>query len=236
MARIIILVEGLTEEQFVNELLRVHLTPFGYSEVSARLMGNVRQRSHRGGVRSWASMLADLKKHFAGDSGILVTTMVDYYAMPQSGDSAWPGRAEAARLPMANRAESVEAAMAKAVADAVGARRATRYFLPYVAMHEFEAMLFADPQRFADAIYQSAKGPELVAEAAPFSNPEEINDSPETAPSKRIARIVTNYEKPLFGCIGASAIGLAAIRARCPNFARWIGALEQWPPADEAHG
>ncbi len=53
MARLLIHVEGETEEAFVNELLADHLHGFGYEIVSARLIGNARLRERRGGIRAW---------------------------------------------------------------------------------------------------------------------------------------------------------------------------------------
>jgi hypothetical protein len=59
-----------------------------------------------------------------------------------------------------------------------------------------------------------------------FQNPEEINDSPITAPSKRIIDLHSGYEKPLFGTLAALEIGLETIRNECPHFAAWITQLE----------
>ena len=44
MTRLLVHVEGQTEEQFVNELLAPHLYFFGFTKISARLVGNARQR------------------------------------------------------------------------------------------------------------------------------------------------------------------------------------------------
>jgi hypothetical protein len=52
MPRLLVHVEGQTEETFVNDVLCEHLTRSGYSSVSARLVGNPRLRSRRGGIRS----------------------------------------------------------------------------------------------------------------------------------------------------------------------------------------
>lgn len=51
VTRLLIHVEGETEETFVNEVLRPHLLHSGYARVSARLLGNARQRDRRGGIR-----------------------------------------------------------------------------------------------------------------------------------------------------------------------------------------
>ncbi len=44
MTRLLVHVEGETEESFVNEILAPHLCSRGFSKVSARLIGNARQR------------------------------------------------------------------------------------------------------------------------------------------------------------------------------------------------
>ena len=54
MPRILIHVEGETEEAFTNEILAPHLYQRGFSMVSARLMGNARLRSRRGGIKAWS--------------------------------------------------------------------------------------------------------------------------------------------------------------------------------------
>ena len=47
MARLLIHVEGQTEEDFVNEVLRNHLMAQGYHSVAARIVGNARLRAAR---------------------------------------------------------------------------------------------------------------------------------------------------------------------------------------------
>ena len=59
-----------------------------------------------------------------------------------------------------------------------------------------------------------------------FSTPEEINDSPATAPSKRVESLVPRYQKPLMGTLAAQQVGLAAIRKACPHFDNWVRTLE----------
>ena len=96
MTRLLVQAEGETEEIFVQELLALHLYNFGYTQVAARKMGNERERSRRGGVRPWPEVRDNILSRLKGDEGIIVSTMVDYYGMPQNGPGAWPGRAGAA--------------------------------------------------------------------------------------------------------------------------------------------
>ncbi len=88
MTRLLVHVEGPTEEQFVNEVLARHLYPFDFFDVAARILGNARLRKNRGGVIPWNKARKDIINQLKGDSQISVTTMVDYYALPKD----WPGR------------------------------------------------------------------------------------------------------------------------------------------------
>jgi hypothetical protein len=55
---------------------------------------------------------------------------------------------------------------------------------------------------------------------------EDINDSPHTAPSKRITHVVPSYNKTAEGITIASDIGLQKIRQECPHFNAWLTQLE----------
>ena len=227
MPRLLVHVEGETEEAFVNEILRRHLLACGYASVGARIVGNARQRDRRGGIRAWPSVKQDILRHLKQDEGCLATTMVDYYALPQSGDRAWPGRALAGELPYAAKAEAVEDALAEEIAAHMGwdGPYESR-FIPFVVMHEFEGLLFSDCAAFASAIGRPGLAISFQEIRDEFDTPEEINDSPTTAPSKRVENLVPAYQKPLFGNVAALEIGLDAIRGACPHFDAWLTALE----------
>ena len=229
MSRLLIHVEGETEETFVNEVLVPHLCDCGYTQVSARLVGNARLRDRRGGIRAWSAVRKDIINHLREDHDCLATTMVDYYALPQAGDKAWPGRAAAGLLPFAQKAITVENALLADIRGEVGNRFDPYRFVPYVMMHEFEGMLFSDCSRFALGIGRPELAQQFQAVRDQFSNPEEINDSPLTAPSKRVEALVPGYQKPLLGGLAALEIGLEAIRGECPHFREWLERLEAQP-------
>ncbi len=96
-----------------------------------------------------------------------------------------------------------------------------------VLLHEFEALLFSDCAAFARGVGSPELAPLMQQIVAQFGSPEEIDDSPMTAPSKRMATLIPGYQKPLMGNIGALTIGLVAMRARCPHFNSWIERLER---------
>jgi hypothetical protein len=100
-------------------------------------------------------------------------------------------------------------------------------FIPFVTMHEFEGILFSDCGAFSRGIYRPELEPKFQSIRNEFNTPEEINDSPNTAPSKRIMDIIPSYEKPLLGTLAVLAIGLVTIRRECPHFNEWITFLEK---------
>ena len=229
MARLLVHVEGQTEETFVNEILTPHFYRYGFTRVSARLLGNARQRDRRGGIRGWNSVRDDILNHLKEDPGCLVTTMVDYFALPQSGAKAWPGRANAGRLPFFQKALTVQNAVLADITATMAEDFDPARFVPYVMMHEFEGLLFSDCDQFGAGIGRPDLAPQFRAIRNAFNSPEEINDSPVTAPSKRIEALVPGYEKPLLGTLAVLEIGLDAIRAECPLFRQWLERLEAWP-------
>jgi hypothetical protein len=230
MARVLIHVEGETEERFVNEILAPRLISAGFKNVGARIIGHSHQRIHRGGIRAWSTVRKDIVNHLREDSKCLATTMFDYYALPQAGDKAWPGRKDAGMLPFNNKAVTkavtIETALSADIRREMGDGFDPRRFIPFVVMHEFEGLLFSD----CDAFSRGIGHPELFNKFQEirdeFSSPEEINDSPETAPSKRVQKLFPGYDKPLMGTLAVRKIGLAAIRGQCPHFNSWLEQLE----------
>ena len=100
-------------------------------------------------------------------------------------------------------------------------------FLPYIQLHEFEGLLFSAPNGF-NVLFpnlQKANKTELLETIEQFPNPEMINDRPEFAPSKRLTRLIPNYNKPLYGNMIALENGFSSIMQKCPRFKKWIETL-----------
>jgi hypothetical protein len=221
MARLLIHVEGQTEEDFVNEVLRDHLVSRGYHSVEARIVGNARLRGRRGGIRPWASVKKDIGNHLQEDRACFATTMVDYYGLP----GAWPGRALSThRGTTRGKAQCVQEAMLDDLAAEMGGFNPAR-FVPFVVMHEFEGLLFSDCAAFSRAIGRSDLERNFRDIREQFATPEEIDDSPVTAPSKRIEALEPRYQKPLSGLLAVLEIGLTRIQEECPHFREWLNQL-----------
>ena len=218
MRRVLILVEGQTEERYANQVLGPHLWSVGVSAVP-KIVVTKRAKgvSHfKGGVVSYQQVRGDLRRLLSDTGVAAVSTMLDYYGLP----SDFPGRATmpAGMRSARQRAEHVESALAGDIGDA--------RLIPYISMHEFEALLFSEPAAF-DGLFPGKNGGARVRAARDeFSTPEEINDGWETHPAARLMKIFPDYDKATVGPITAARIGLEKMRSECPHFNSWVSRLE----------
>lgn len=226
MTELVLVVEGQTEQTFVREVLASHLAARGTlvtRNVSSGRTGK------QGGAPRWTGALRDITNYLR--EGRYCSTMFDYYALPRD----WPGRATAHEKPWAERSLWIEESLAAAVAHEMGSRFDARRFIPYVQLHEFEALLFTNVAVLARTLHPStiAKTDLSQLEAAlgrivaDAGEPEAIDDGYETCPSRRIAKLVPAYHKAVHGPTAAKRIGLETMRAACPHFRDWLTRLEQ---------
>jgi hypothetical protein len=224
MARLYLFSEGQTEQIFVSRVLSPHLGSFNVYVRPPVLIAHARKKGivHRGGGRSYLHMRNDIVRTLRQDShpDAFFTTMIDLYGIQPD----FPGLkdAEVLRHSPHERVGCLENRFAEDISD--------KRFIPYIQLHEFEAYLFAQPDRFRLA-YSSADRniAALQRVADSYSNPELIDDGQATAPSKRIIQEFPDYEggKSVIGPQVAEGIGLATIRQRCPHFHSWLTKLEQ---------
>lgn len=103
-----------------------------------------------------------------------------------------------------------------------------RRLIPYLQRHEFEALVLAglsELEKLLDAEEDLRGVAELRTQLAGAA-PEDVNDGRETAPSKRLLRLIPSYRKTVHGPLVVEATGLAVLRARCPQFDAWVTQLE----------
>ena len=218
MTRIHIICEGQTEEAFVNNLLVPHFAPLGIF-LHPSLIG---KPGHKGGYVNIDRLFIDIRNRLLGDKSAWCTTFFDYYGLPDD----FPGKSEADK---GGTAEEKSSRLLASLMAALGEKIDTeplRRFIPYVQMHEFEGLLFSDPVKFASGICRPKVAGRLQEIRDGFTNPEEINDDPTTAPSKRIQTVCRDYEKPTHGTLASLEIGLDVIRRECRLFDGWLSQLE----------
>jgi hypothetical protein len=219
MSRVHVICEGQTEEMFVNEVLVESFTAQGiYLQPS--LIG---KPGHKGGNVRFERLLSDVRVRLLRDTTAYCTTFFDFYGLPPD----FPGKQEAIRYTdNAAKARCIREAMNARLQEVLGSE-AMRRFIPYVQMYEFEGLLFSDTNGLAQGINQPALAEGLQAIREVFASPEMINDSPETAPSKRLLAMFDEYDKPLHGSLAALEIGLGSIRRECPLFNAWLDDIAQ---------
>lgn len=206
MIRLAIVVEGETEVEFVERVLKRHLYAQGVEPTPILPDG----RGGGGDIRvdRLARKIAKLLRSFD-----CVTSLVDFYGFQDKG-SATP--------------QDLEQRINQAVGSLIRQSWDESRVFAYVQKHEFEALLFSNPACFAAVIDDiPANAPEaLQAIRRQFATPEDINDSPATAPSKRIAQLIPHYRKSRDGPDLAMAMGLDIIRQECVRFNEWLTRLE----------
>jgi hypothetical protein len=219
MTRVHIVVEGQTEESFVNQVLapalwtrQVFLRPI--------LLG---APSHKGGNVSFARVRRDVLVRLKQDRAAYCTTMFDFYGLGKG----FPGTLPPPILSNVEKVARLERAMKDYIIAEVPDLRPDVRFLPYLQLHEYEGLLFSDPEAFANGISHSHLTPQFQAIRQSFPTPEDIDDIPDNAPSKRISDLCPSYNKVLDGTRAASAVGIDAMRRECPHFRDWVESLVQ---------
>lgn len=216
MKRVLVLVEGQTEERFVKDVLAPHLWARGKDPIPKVVTTKRVKRGpdFKGGITDYHKVESDLRR-LLGDTGVVaVTTFIDYYALPVD----FPGMGTRPNGTSQDRARHVEIEWEQWI----GHPR----FRPYLMIHEFEALLFSKPDELSKALYQNDALQELAAIRSSFATPEDINDNPLTAPSKRIIKVVPGYQKTLHGPLVTKRIGLEILCEECPHFSEWIDWME----------
>jgi hypothetical protein len=222
MTRINIVVEGLTEESFIKNVLapalwprEIYVTPF--------VLG---VPGHKGGNVHYARVKKDILLQLKQDRTAYCSTMFDLYGLGHG----FPGTPLPTHLSGLEKATRIEQGIGEDFAATIPECRPDIRFLPYLQVHEYEGLLFSDPNAFAKALGKDSLTAQLRAIRAPFPNPEEINDHPNTAPSKRILGVYPSYKKVIEGTVAALTVGLQIMRQECPHFSAWIARLESLSP------
>lgn len=218
--RLNITAEGHTEERFVKETLSSYLGPFNIStDVRCVLTNKDKKKFYRGGLVSYEKAKNDIVKWLKEDnnSDARFTTMFDLYALPND----FPGFEEAKKCTTPyERVEMLENAFKESIND-------PRFF-PYIQLHEFEALILSKPEVLQDEYFEHEESiNELVELLRKKGNAELINDRPETAPSKRIIKLIPEYEynKPNVGATIAGMIGIEWLMSNCKHFGDWLNKI-----------
>lgn len=211
MKRLIIIVEGQTEEEFIKSVILPYFQSFGIYDVTPILIAT--NGNHKGGFSNYDHLKKDVLRRIR-EANVVVSMFVDYFRMPTNipqyhciNDNS---------LSIDQKIQTLE----QAIKTDIGFQN----FVPYIQKHEFEALLFSNINGFVEYFEEDIVA-QIQTIITQYPNPEDINTGAQTAPSKRILNIIQNYEKVVHGNVIAMEIGINNILAKCPNFHTWIQTL-----------
>lgn len=209
MKNVYVYCEGQTEESFVNEILSPYFANIDIC-VTPIICTTSRHRNKkfRGGVSNYDKIKSELILLCKQHHNEYVTTMFDYYAMPSNTPNI-----DDSTTDIYQRISNIE----KAIESDIGMNNCCFNLM----LHEFEGILFSNPSSFS-LITNEDNVRKVTEMRESAKTPEHINNSPETAPSKRIEAIIPNYAKVKNGAILAKDMGIDVIMRECKHFAEWI--------------
>lgn len=211
MKRLYIIVEGQTEQEFVNGQMAPYLRQHGIYEVTPILIHT--NKNGRGGFVNYQHLKNDAKRLLKSlKNDFAVSMFVDFFRCPEVPQKErWSSKT--------NHLDQI-IEMEKCIYEDINDTR----FIPYIQLHEFEALLFSSNDGFTAFLSeeQAKKTQQIIAS---YDNPEEINTTPEGAPSKHLLAIKDDYDKVIEGNLIALEIGFLKMMEKCPHFKAWIEKL-----------
>ncbi len=219
MKHLYIIVEGETELEFVNRIL----IPFFYANGLNTYIQGIPVSMKGGGhgfnniehfKRTIRSVILNNKNE------PVITTMIDHYGI--NSDKKLPNYTNCIKE---TDVEKRISCMEQSLSTVVNSIKKYPYFIPNIIRHEFETLLFANPEVGFGLEDEEIKK-EVLAICSEFPNIEDINYTPEGAPSKRLERIYANhnkkYNKVAIGMLIAELTGIEAMLQKSHRFKSWI--------------
>lgn len=207
MIRVYVFCEGQTEANFVSSVLAQPVFEYGVELIPLLFSTST---NFKGGISSYGKVKNQVTRMCKEHPQEYVTTLIDYYGLPtdfpeRSLQHGWQG------------ALVVEREFQDDVNHA--------NFIANIVVHEFEGLLFSEPLAFERLFGESVLAEQVASVRDAFPTPEHINDSRETAPSKRISGLFS-YDKASDGPLLAAEIGLERICHECKHFGAWVAKLK----------
>jgi hypothetical protein len=213
------IVEGKTEQDFIIYIVapylinkRIYITPVQVSKPGSK-----------GGDVKFSRVRSDVERHLKQRQDTFVTTFLDLYGLHE-----WPERENIiAEQNHENMIAKLYDVTDKALKKELDDYEVDKRVIPYFAIYEFEALLFSDPAKLASGIGCSIEAVDRILKTCGGA-PERINNSPQTAPAKRLNELSPRgkFKKTTDGIAIAREIGVEKMREKCPQFDFWLSRLE----------
>lgn len=208
MRRLVFIVEGDTEIILVEKLIMPYILNLGINiPMHVQTIVTNRKQHKKGGVSSYGKFRNEIERTLS-QGNVIVTTFIDFFKIPTDFPNFTLDSKKIAEIEngILNDFESCP------------------FLIPYIQSHEVEALMFSERTGFEFVIDDDQKLKEIDKIISDYPNPEEINNSPETAPSKRLSKIF-NYDKVSDGELIFDTIKIESILEKCPRFNSWIETL-----------
>lgn len=167
--RVIIICEGQTERDFCKKFLEPY-----FSDKGIKIQSPLIKKSG-GGIVKWIGhkgLKQEISNHIKSNRSAFVTRFIDYYGLtdklqlPMWDDSK-------SLKDLNKRVEKIEVGMFQDINDSLRCR-----FIPYIQLHEFEALLFSDFRAFNDKTLKTSHDSDyLKSTIENYDNPEMINNN-----------------------------------------------------------
>jgi hypothetical protein len=208
MKRLVFIVEGDTEIILVQNLIVPYLINLGFiNEMHAQTIITNRKQHKKGGVTGYPKFRNEVARTLA-QGNVIITSIIDFFRLPTD----FPGHTVDSR-----RIHQIESAIHEDFGN-------NPDFLPYIQRHELEALMFSGREGFELVIDDEEKLAQIDQILENYPNPEDINNDPDTAPSKRLSRIF-GYDKIGDGELIFDMLGIDRMLEKCPRFAEWMEKL-----------
>lgn len=215
MIRVAVSVEGQTEDEFCKQVLVPYFRPKRI-EIYPVIIQTSRDKNgfkHKGGSVNLDRIESEIKKLLPSFN--YVTTFYDLYGFETS---------------ISLTADEIE----EKIKDCFDGNHR---LIPYVQKYEFETLLFSDSDYYEGYFDNPSAKTEIEQIIASCGGiVENINNSKETAPSKRIINFFDNhdegYDKVFHGPGIVNDIGLETIMQKCDRFKEWIEKIDNLQPTN----
>lgn len=224
-----VLCEGQTEQGFVEAVLKPYLINHGIIAVKSVLLDTNKKKGTKGGITNYQKVKNDLYRLMRSNTDNeyaenIFTTMFDFYGLPND----FPGYQEnVSKSDKYECVQGLEEAFLKDISNEIE----NKEFIPYIQLHEFEALVFCGIDYLIEMEWCGNKGRNYLQNTLKdVGNPELINNCPDTAPSKRIEHAIEldkkqKYNKPYVGKYVTKQVGIVYLREQCKHFNEWIEKL-----------
>lgn len=218
---VLVIAEGKSECIFIRRILARYFLHYPSTRIILHAVQNETSFGYAGGVVNYSKLVQNINRQLEYHPFSYVTTFIDFYGLAtiefpfyeQVLEHSSDLYVQVARL---------ESILAHTVEE-------PKRFIPYLQLHEFEALYFADYERFLtiDHNWSRKQKQKILEIVGKNPNPELINNGYATAPSKRL-RSILHYHKVEHTDLYQNAVRgqvrfvIDHMRYKCPHFNQWI--------------